>query len=236
MKNMRFINKYVSLSIPAVLLALSLTACFNQAGTEIKGSGENQDQVQTETESISEESASLETGEQTGEAQVLETYPETLQADEAVEDESPYFGVMYATVLSVTGSGADVTYTLVDKNNSEDSWTLTSLEIGTIETDMTLDTDVAMLFNGDVINDSENVRFLVALPDGDYTVQKVTGIVTDNMMSTFTLTISDGSELHFLKDNCRMDEDALELDTSNEITVYFADAGDLGNFPVRIFS
>lgn len=228
------------LSVVALaVLATSFTGCSSLGEAQTTAPTETEtvsDTLATEaTESETETTAAESTQEESTsvDADIYETYPETVAAQEAAEDESPYFGIMHATILSVDEDSS--TYTLVDKNDEEDSWTLTSTEIRAIETDMTEGIDVAVLFNGDIINDSDNVSFLVVLPDETYKIQSVTGTVTDNMMSTFTITGADGSELHFLKDGCKMDDGALDTEVSHEVTVYYVDAGDLGVYPVRIY-
>lgn len=259
MKKSGFVKMSASLCLAVVLAAVLIGGCSGSDSAKSSGSdetliqsaevsSESQENAQAETTAadMAEEmesddtDESSETSSETHESevgQVTETYPETQEATEALEDESPYFGIMYATVYEVTGSGTgeSISYTLVDKNGTEESWTFNELEIGDVEVDMTSGIDVVVLFNGDVINDSENVIFIAVLPDGNYTVQKATGNVTDNMMSTFTLTTSDGSELHFIKDNCRMDDGALDLDIGHEVTVYYAQSLDIGNYPLRIY-
>lgn len=244
----------------AILGMMLITACGENS---MRGNGSPLSETESESilsgvdkaNEIESESATDETAE-TGnnetsiiDHEMSETYPETVVADEASEDEAPYFGIMHATILSVVESDSpgDISYTFLDNNESGDNWTFTGLEIGDIEAEMTLGSDVAILFNGDVINDSENVLFLVILPEGNYEIKKATGIVTDNMMSTFTMAASSSiadeigemiidSEIHFLKDNCRMDEGALDIDRNKEITVYYVEGGELGNFPLRIYA
>lgn len=201
---------------------------------------EAEDETESEKEGETESANSLSKDETALDEDTLlaeETYPETMEAPEAADDESPYFGIMYASVVSVNASGQveDTSYTLIDKSDTMDSWTLTELEIGDVAVDMTVGTDVVLLFNGDVINDSENVRFLAALPDGSYSIKKVTGVVNESLMSTFELETDDGEIIYFIKDNQKMDEGALNTETEKEITVYYADGGDMGNFPLRIY-
>lgn len=251
MKKIEFIHRCGAFILIAVFLPVFFMGCSSQGESGETTIGETTAETtisaettiaESETEgSLAETTSGKEQATDTnGAMQSLETYPETVSAEEAAEDESPYFGVMYATILSVSGTGVgeDISYTFVDKNGDQDSWTFTGLEIGAnevAEEDMITGTEVAILFNGDVINDSENVRCLVILPEGTYSINKVTGIVTDNMMSTFTLQEANGEELHFLKDNCKMDDNALDMDEPKDITVYYTDGGDLGNFPLRIY-
>ena len=54
-------------------------------------------------------------------------------------------------------------------------------------------------------------------------------------MSTFTVLTDGGEEITFLKDNCMVDENALSSDSGDHVIVYYADGGELGNFPARVF-
>lgn len=255
MKKINFVKKSLPILGILILVTALTGGCVVPGSEEDSGSSEtkiqstklsNESQEETTPADASENGESTESDESaetsrvSGQSEAIgmaEIYPETQEAAEAIEDESPYFGIMYATVYEVTGSGSgeSVSYTLVDKNSTEESWTFNGLEIGDVGVDMSAGIDVVVLFNGDIINDSENVSFIAVLPDGAYSIQKATGAVTDNMMSTFTLTTLDGSELHFIKDNCRMDEGALDLDTAHEVTVYYAESSDIGNYPFRIY-
>lgn len=242
MKNMNLIKKKTISTLIIFLTLVFFTACSSneETNTTTAASEESasifltEEETEAETSKAADETTSL---SETTKTQIDETYPETVKAEEAAEDESSYFGIMYATVLSVnTDDEGNETYSFVDKNDSEDSWTFTSFEISAIEAEMTAGADVAVLFNGDIINDSENVSFIAVIPDGNYTIKKAVGTVTENMMSTFALTPVDGEEIYFLKDNCRMDDGALDMDEPKEITVYYADGEDDIRYPLRIYS
>lgn len=161
----------------------------------------------------------------------------TVAEKELSEGESPYFGIMQVSVLDVNGNVGEssTVYSFKDKQDPENILSVTGMEIGDIEADMSEGNDVVVLFNGDIVNDAENVRFIAVLTDGEYKLKEAEGTTSYNNMSVFTLETKDGS-IQFLKDNCKIDENALKSDSGEKLKVYYADGGELGNFPLRIFS
>ena len=93
-----------------------------------------------ETEASQEETMEAETQEETESPepetiQSDETYPGTMAAAE--EDSTFQYGVMYATVVDVQNEEDGSTlYSLQDSNDPENVWTLSSLDIGSISTEM----------------------------------------------------------------------------------------------------
>ena len=127
-------------------------------------------------------------------------------------------------------------YTFRDKADPDNVWSFTGLEIGDMEVTPEEGQNVVILFNGDIINDSENVEFMVILPDGEYKLKRTEGKTSDNMMSTFSIDTSDGEKLQFLKDNCKADEDAMKNESGESVIVYYAENADgTENYPLRIY-
>lgn len=167
-------------------------------------------------------------------------YEESIAAEknETAEGESPYFGIMHASIIDINGSvgESNTVYSFKDKIDPENIWSVTGLEIGDIEADMAVGNDVVVLFNGDIVKDAENLQFLVLLPEGDYKLKTAEGVTVSNTMSVFTINTSDGASMDFLKDNCRIDDDTLNADSDDTVKVYYADGGELGNYPLRVFA
>lgn len=167
-----------------------------------------------------------------------EQYEESIAVSNVNEAASPYYGIMYASVMDINGSQGDssTVYSFRDKSDPENVWSVTELEIGAIEAEISEGADVALLFHGDVIRDSENIEFIAVLPDGSYTLKRTEGITLSNTMSTFTLITGSGEDITFIKDNCRIEDGAMSTDSGDSVVVYYADGGELGNYPLRIYS
>lgn len=166
-----------------------------------------------------------------------EQYEESLAVSNVNETASPYYGIMYASVMDINGSPGDsrTVYSFRDKSDPENAWSVTELEIGSIETEIIRGADVVLLFHGDVIMDSENIEFIAVLPDGTYSLKRAEGITSSNTMSTFTLITGAGEIIIFNKDNCRIEDGAMSTDSGDSVVVYYADGGELGNYPLRIY-
>ena len=93
---------------------------------------------------------------------------------------------------------------------------------------------MVILFHGDIVKDAEELEFIAVLPDGNYSLKQAEGTTLSNTMSVFALETTDNNTIEFIKDNCKMDEDAMKSDSGDKIKVYYADGGELGNFPLRI--
>ncbi len=167
-----------------------------------------------------------------------ESYKESTAVYGVNEEASPYYGVMYVSVLDVNGNPGDsgTVYSFKDKNDPENAWSVTGLEIGAIEAELVPGADVAILFHGDVIRDGENLEFIAVLPDGNYKLRKTVGTTISNTMSTFVVQTAEGSTVSFLKDNCRIEDGAMNRDSGDLVIVYYADGGELGKFPMRIYA
>ena len=163
-----------------------------------------------------------------------ETYAETAAVRGVNEDGSRYFGIMHAVILDVqTDRSGDRTYSLKDKSDPEEAWSVTEAELAYMEAEPAPDAEVALLFHGDIIGDSENVRFLAMLPEGSYTVRSATGVTESNMMSSFSMRTGKGELLSFVKDNCRMEEGAMTETDGDRITVYYAEGA--SNYPFKVY-
>ena len=236
--------------IRAAALALCAAACLTLAACGSRSdsdSAANEAGIETEADlndSKAAEASSEEDSADEAETSAAETYAalsgyeESMAADKGdiAEDESPYYGIMHANVIDINGNvgESNTVYSFKDKNDPENIWSVTGLEIGDIEADMAVGNDVVVLYNGDIVNDAENLQFMVLLPDGAYTLKVAEGITTSNTMSVFTVRTDSGSTIDFLKDNCRIDEAALKSDSGDRVKVYFADGGELGNYPLRV--
>jgi hypothetical protein len=236
----------------ALAFMLAAAACGGRGDQETAGSEiQAEEEAMTEETSVSEADAnevqekerSAGSGEGSSEAdaeteaeQRIE-YEGTLSAGEAKGDESPYYGIMHATVISINGKQGDSStiYTFSDKKDPDNGWSFSGLEIRDIEAELETGADVCVLFSGDITGDGENVEFIAVLPDGEYTMRRIEGETVSNLMSTFTVLTDGGEEITFLKDNCMVDENALSSDSGDHVIVYYADGGELGNFPARVF-
>ncbi len=211
---------YRAVLLPAaVLLTAALLGACQRTGSGPGGEAQTQEEQTPAYESV------------TG------NYEESIAVSGVNEKQSPYYGVMYVSVLDVNGNPGDskTVYSFKDKSDPENAWSVTGLEIGDIEAEMIPGADVAILFHGDVIRDAENLEFIAVLPDGEYTIRKAVGTTLSNTMSSFALNTKEGDPLSFTKDNCRIEEDAMNRDSGDEVTVYYADGGELGKYPLRIY-
>ncbi len=165
------------------------------------------------------------------------SYEESIAAYGVNEDASPYYGVMYVSVLDVNGNPGEsgTVYSFKDKNDPENAWSVTGLEIGVIEAELVPGADVAILFHGDVIRDAENLEFIAVLPNGNYQLRKAAGTTVSNTMSSFVVETADGTRINFTKDNCRIEEGSMNRDSGDSVVVYYADGGELGKFPMRVY-
>lgn len=219
----RFIYKKAAAAAFIIMLGALLTACGGRSSTASSG-----DTIGT----AGAEETSAE------EPQFEGSYEESVAVSGVNEEASPYYGIMYVSVLDVNGNVGEskTVYSFRDKSDPENAWSVTGLEIGYIEAEITAGADVAILFHGDVIRDGENLEFIAILPDGEYAIKRAEGTTLSNTMSAFTLSTAGGAEIAFLKDNCRIEDGAMNTDSGDNVVVYYADGGELGNFPIRIYA
>ena len=240
MKNNSILFKKIVLLACCGLMSLSVTAC---GGNNITSENAEESETETEIKTEAEKSDSV-WGDETEPESSETTYADLTDYDESIAvaeqssvgDESPYYGIMYASVLDINGNQGDsnTVYTFKDKKDPENAWSVTGLEIADIEADLVTGNDVVILFHGDIVNDAEELEFIAVLPDGDYSLKQAEGTTLSNTMSVFELETADNNTIEFIKDNCKMDEDAMNSDSGDKIKVYYADGGELGNFPLRI--
>ena len=169
---------------------------------------------------------------------VSETYPETMAMEETPKTGSSFLGIMHAVITGVVTESDGVTvYSFQDKLDKENIWAIPGVELGDVLVEPASGTETAILFQGDVINDSENVDFIVMLPEGEYDIKRAEGVTTQNAMSTFSVRTSSGEELIFLKDNCVIEDGALDGDSGDSVIVYYAQSREDGAcYPFRIFA
>lgn len=219
---MKYIKR-LSLTAACLSAALFLSAC---AGNK---------------ESVGESSADVSTTESLSAAETVqtisETYPGTVAATDGKGNFSSNFGIMHAIVLGIQpdkDTGVNI-YSLQDKTDPENMWSIPANQIGSIEADMEVGGEVAVAFSGDMINDYENVEFIAVIPEGNYLISSVTGTTLVNVMSTFSVRLDDGREMTFLKDNCKIEEGAMSGDSGERISVYYAQASDGTNYPLEVY-
>lgn len=222
-KNLTKYFKNIALFSAFSLLALT-QGCAGKKETKI-----------AEAEVYSEES---ETEEQTSKDVSSETYPETVKAQGVNEEVSPYFGIMHAVLLDIQKdkTTGEVLYTFQDIKDPENAWAIPEIEIGSVNAEMKKGNEVVLLFNGDIINESEEVEFISILPEADYKIKRAEGITDSNVMSSFRLITNDGNEISFIKDNCLMEDGVMQENAGESVVVYYAESSkDGNNYPLKIY-
>lgn len=216
----------------SALASASVENVEDAEATENSGDAEEATkETQEQREDSSEEATEAETYDST------EAYAGTVAAEGVNEAASPYFGVMHARITGVQEGGGDggLLYTLQDLSDPENAWAISDADIGDVEVELKPGSSAALLFHGDIVNDSENVRFIAVVPEGQYVIRRTSGVTTQNVMSTFALRTDAGEELMFLKDNCEMEEGAMQNDSGDAVVVYYAQSADGTNYPLKIY-
>lgn len=203
--------KKASLLMLSLLLVLTMASCG--------GKKEKEETSETETE------------------EEKEIYPGTVAYVSEDEETHDLFGVMHALVLNVQNGEKDglYVYTLRDESDPENAWALNSQDIGVVVAEVERGKKVSVLFSGDMIDDADNVEFIAILEDRDYKIKSIEGVTVTNMMSSFSVKGKDSKEYSFLKDNCRVDRDALSTEGNSKVIVYYADCGAVEHYPVRVY-
>lgn len=165
-------------------------------------------------------------------------YPGLLSVNNDDGSYRDIFGVMHALVLDVQPGekSGNYVYTLCDKEDPEEAWSIESQLVGDIVADVEKGAEVAVLFSGDIVEDPDNVSFIAILEEKKYSIRSAEGTVINNMMNSFTLRTKNGQELTFVKDNCIVDRDALGTTKGGSILVYYADAGTPILYPFRVYN
>ena len=237
------LNRKIKNKVKVSFIFLSMLVFLWGCGSG-KETSETSEEAQSEETAVMAKASDELSGEDMGmasEAQggaVSETYPETTAAEGVNEEFSPYFGIMHAVLSSVVQEEGGVTvYTFQDKLDRENSWSIPGTELGDVLVDTTPGTETAILFHGDVVNDSENVDFIVMLPEGEYEIKRAEGISISNAMSTFTIRTDQSEEISFIKDNCVIQEGSLEGDNGDNIVVYYARSIEDGVcYPFKVYA
>lgn len=180
------------------------------------------------------------TAETTAETKSVET---TAQVSTEAPGNTGEFKILTGKVVSVTDNMKGITVlngsaqTVLDLNNAA------------IETSYALDqgVEVSVVYKGEISGaDAKNAEILLVLDaQEDMKPLEVTGTVSDQAMSTFTIKTEDGKDLSFIKNHAEgLDSDVLgkASDDSNGskagvkvtyVSVAY-DAGSISNFPLRV--
>lgn len=182
-----------------------------------------------------EEEAPEASGEETAAVYDGREYPGTMSLDKS-EEQSGSLGIMYATVMDVAeGSKESQTvYTVKDHQDPDNAWSFSALEIGHVAAEMKTGQEIALLFFGDIVNEAEELQFIAAVPAGNYTIKKASGVTVSNTIMSFVIRTGLGKELEFIKDNCYIESGAMDGESGGEITVYYADGGS-ELYPMRVY-
>lgn len=87
-----------------------------------------------------------------------------------------------------------------------------------------------------MIQEADSLEFIAAVPYTAYRIGRAEGVTLNNAMSTFSLQ-TDGGVLNFLKDNCKIEEDAMKRNEGDHIVVYYAySEQDQIYYPLEIFA
>jgi len=205
--------KKAALFMTLVLLVLCTTACGGKKSGETDGT--------TAQAVLEDENA----------------YPGTVAYENPEEEINDRFGIMHATVLDVQNGEKDglFIYTLRDREDPDNAWCLNSQDVGSIVCTVTGGKEVAVLFSGDIVSDPDSVDFIAILDDAPYTIKKAEGTTVSNMMNSFTVRTTGGVELTFIKDNCRVDRDALSTEPGSRLLIYYTDGGSVDHYPLRVY-
>lgn len=179
------------------------------------------------------------------------TEPETkeLTATPAAALEAPgntaEFKILTCNVLSVSDTLEDMT---VKNGDAEVKFNLNGVVIET-SYELKEGTPVSIIYKGEISGaDAANAKIVLVLDAQEsMEVKTMTGSVTDQAMSSFTIRDEKGEETGFLKDNCEgLDTGVLGQSTDDSngsgamvkvtyVTVTY-DAGSEANFPLKVES
>lgn len=210
---------------------IALTVCAVFSFTACSRKADNQETVQETEESANQ---------QTTEAKEPVTTPAaTLEAPGNTAE----FKILTGKVTEVSDTLEDMT---VKNGNTDVKLDLRGV---VVETSFALepDTEVSVIYKGEISQgDAANAKIVLVLDAQEsMEVKSVTGSVKDQAMSTFTITLDDGEDMGFLKDNCEGLASGVlgqAADDSNGsgamvkvtyVTVVY-DAGGGMNFPLKV--
>lgn len=203
--------------------AVLLFSCLLLSLSVFSGCGRHKKEEPEETETVARNLSS--------------EYPGLCEVKNGDGEVVDIFGIMHALILDVQPgekSGLFV-YTLRDRFDPENAWSIESKYVGDIFADMEKGNEVSVLFSGNIVDDPDSVNFIAMVDDEEYKIKKAEGTIINNMMNSFTMLSSTGVELVFRKDNCTVDRDALSTSSKDRITVYYADFGSPELYPFRVY-
>ncbi|WP_394523918.1 hypothetical protein [Lacrimispora sp. JR3] len=181
--------------------------------------------------------------ETTGTSAPVQSSGTSAEVSTEAPGETEEFKILTGKVVNVTDNMDQITVL-----NGKAETTL-DLDRVAVETSYALEdgVEVSVVYKGEISgDDAKNAKILLVLDAQEsMKVQEVTGIVTDQAMSTFTIKTESGTEMGFMKDNAEgLDSDVLgkAADDSNGsganvkvtyVTVKY-DAGSASNFPLKV--
>jgi len=183
-----------------------------------------------------EEETAEPSGEETASVYDGREYPGTMAVERSDEPQGSTLGIMYATVMDVADAGKEsqTVYTVRDRQDPDNAWSFSALEIGYVAAEMKTGEEIALLFYGDIVEDEEGLQFIAAVPRAGYRIKKATGVTVSNTIMSFVIRTAQGQELEFIKDNCYIESGAMDGDSGGAITVYYADGGS-ELYPMRVY-
>ncbi|MCB7318860.1 hypothetical protein [Lacrimispora sp. 210928-DFI.3.58] len=175
--------------------------------------------------------------EPTTAAQAESSVTETTKAAEPTEPvdsseeqlgETAYY-MLQGTVKEVAEDGLSFELAADDG----ETYKLKLSDIRDVETDIEKDKQIAIACVTET-GDHKDAVMVVALPEQEeWSFEEVSGETTANAMSTFTLKTEGGQELSFMKDNCPIEEGALNRDSGDQVRVTYISALN-SNFPIMV--
>lgn len=167
--------------------------------------------------------------DQTTQAEIFESAAEEEQTTEAVSRREAYH-MLQGTVVKAAGD--EGVFTLLADDGKE--YHINLSEIGDVEVDLEENVQVAIAYIGEPLGDLKDVTLVLALPEQEeWSVFVEKGVTTSNSMSSFAIETEDGQKLRFLKDNCPIQEGAMEGDSGDKVRVAYVNSQGT-NFPIEV--
>ncbi len=165
--------------------------------------------------------------ETTGEAATETAEPSSAEETTEAAQEQKYY-MLQGVITSVESDGG--AFTLQADDGS--SYDIAMTDIRDAEVEVAPEAHVAIACIGEEGSDSSIM--VVMLPEQEeWSILTVSGVTEANAMSSFMLAAEDGRRLSFLKDNCPVEEGALQNDSGDSITVTYVESQGT-NFPIEI--
>lgn len=197
-------KRFFTVIVAAALTASLLAACGRK--TETTPSAEP---VPTETETAAEEST---------------TEEESSSAGQTIQE--GYY-MLQGTITAVEEDKSAFTLQADDGERYE----IAMKEIGDADVEPEKDTHVAIACIGR--ENGERIMVVMLPEQEEWTINTVTGVTTANAMSSFTITTEDGRELSFRKNNCPVEDGALQNDSGDQVTVTYVESQG-SNVPIEV--